>query len=56
LCCGKFGVSAQKVTELKRVGALSLAPVEGGPSEAERQLRRQLARGFVYSPIQTEFM
>jgi hypothetical protein len=56
LCCGKFGVSAQKVAELKRVGALSLAPVEGGPSEAERQLRRQLARGFVYSPIQTEFM
>lgn len=55
LCAGSFGVSPQKKSELEQLGALNLLPAKGGPSLAERQLRRQLAKGFVYQPVQTEY-
>lgn len=55
LCCGAFEVPPQKKAELTRRGQLNLKPSEGGPSEAEIQLRRQLASRFVYQPAQTEY-
>lgn len=55
LCAKPFGVPQARRAELELEGALNLPPVKGGPSTAERQLRKQLARGFVYAPIRTEF-
>ena len=55
LCCGAFGVPAQKKIELRKAGALSLPRNEGGPSDAERQLRRQLSRAPVSYPIKTTY-
>lgn len=51
LCCGSFGVTAQKKLELRAKGGLSVQPV----SDAERILRRQLARGYVSAVQQTEY-
>lgn len=51
LCAGSFGLPAQKKAELQFAGALSAVP----PSEAERTLRRQLARSVVYAPVETEY-
>lgn len=55
LCASSFGVPASRRVELEKNGALNLQPNNGGPSLAETQLRRQLAKGFVYYPISTEY-
>src|SRR5688572_29862479 len=46
LSASSFGVPQAKRLELERAGALNLQP----HSTAERQLRRQLGRNFVYAP------
>jgi hypothetical protein len=51
LCAGKFAVPAQKRAELEIAGALGLPQ----PSLAERILRKQLAKSFVYSPQASEY-
>jgi hypothetical protein len=55
LCCNAFGVTPERKRELELLGALSLAPNKGGPSQAERQLRRQLARAHVSHPLKTTY-
>lgn len=55
LCAAPFGVPQARRAELEREGALSLPLSKGGPSTAEKQLRRQLARNFVYAPMKTCF-
>lgn len=55
LCAPDFGLPQAKRAELEIEGALNLPPNRGGPSLAETQLRRQLAKGFVYYPMSTEF-
>jgi hypothetical protein len=51
MCASDFAVPPQRAAELALKGALNMRP----QSMAERQLRRQLARAFVYSPIKTTF-
>lgn len=46
-----FGVSGQKLGELRLAGMVGMSP----PSLAERQLRQQLAKGYVSHPVQTEY-
>lgn len=36
-------------------GALNLAPSQGGPSRAERLLRRQLAKNYIPYPVQSDY-
>jgi len=55
LCARPFGIPQARRVELELAGALSLPPNKGGPSLAETQLRRQLAKGFVYYPMSTEY-
>lgn len=55
LCAAPFGVSQARRVELEREGALSLPASKGGPSTAEKQLRRQLGRNFVYAPMRTTY-
>jgi hypothetical protein len=55
LCCGSFAVPPQKKIELRKAGALNLPRNEGGPSDAERQLRRQLARAYVSHSLRTTY-
>src|SRR6185369_14996751 len=55
LCAKPFGVPQARRVELELAGALSLPANKGGPSLAETQLRRQLAKGFVYYPMSTEY-
>ena len=55
LCARPFGVPAARRAELELAGALSLPANKGGPSLAETQLRRQLAKGFVYYPMATDY-
>lgn len=55
LCAGPFGINPVRKAELKLAGALDLSPAEGGPSLAERQLRRQLAKNYVSYPAQSEY-
>jgi hypothetical protein len=51
LCAGPLGINEARRAELTTLGALDLPT----PSIAERQLRRQLARGYVSSPAQSEY-
>lgn len=46
-----FGVSGQKLNELRLAGMLGMSP----PSLAERQLRQQLAKNYVSHPVRVEF-
>lgn len=46
-----FGVSGQKLMDLRAGGALNLPQ----PSLAERMLRRQLTKNYVSYPVKTEF-
>jgi hypothetical protein len=46
-----FGVSGQKLMDLRAGGALNLPQ----PSLAERMLRRQLTKNYVSNPAKTEF-
>ena len=55
LVSNKFAVPPAKLAEMRRLGALHLNPREGGPSEAEMILRRQLAKAFVYTPMRTTY-
>lgn len=55
LCCVPFSISPQKTAALRITGALDLSPREGGPSLAERQLRKQLAPKYNAVPAQTEY-
>jgi len=55
LCASPFGVSLERRAELEQAGALNLAPVKGGPSLAERQLRRVMAQSYVSSPARSEY-
>lgn len=55
MLCGPFQVNSIRTQELKLKGALDLSPRQGGPSEAESQLRRQLARTHVAWPAQSEY-
>lgn len=56
LCAKPFGVPQARRIELEQAGALSLPPQKGGPSTAEKQLRRQLGRNFVYAPMRTSYL
>ena len=47
-----FGIPQQRWALLQQEGALNLP---GGPSMAEKQLRTQTARAFIYSPQATEY-
>ena len=53
LCAKPFGIPQARRVELEREGALNLPPLKGGPSTAEKQLRRQLGRNFVYASMKT---
>lgn len=55
LCARPFGINSQRTAELEQAGALALAPARGGPSLAERQLRRQLARNHVPFPAASDY-
>lgn len=56
LCCRSFGINQARTAELEQAGALHLDPRKGGPSLAERQLRRQLAKSYVpYSAVSEYF-
>jgi hypothetical protein len=55
LCASKFAVPQARRAELEQLGALNLQANKGGPSLAETQLRRQLAKGFVYYPMSTDY-
>jgi len=55
LSASALGLPESKVAELRQAGALHLPPAEGGPSHAERQLRRQLARAYVPYPAQSDY-
>lgn len=50
-----FGVPSPRWDLLQREGAFNLHPSQGGPSIAERQLRNQVARQFIYYPQPTEY-
>lgn len=54
-CAPSFGVNQQRMMELRTLGALDLSPALGGPSEAERMLRIQLAKGYVSYPAQSDY-
>lgn len=55
LCAGPFGVNPGTRAELEQAGALNLPAIKGGPSLAESQLRRALARSYVSSPATSEY-
>lgn len=56
LCATPFGVPQARRVELEQAGALSLPRQKGGPSTAEKQLRRQIGRNFVYAPMKTSYL
>lgn len=49
-CAHEFGLPADRKADLRRDGQFNLPATQGGPSLAERQLRSQAARNFVYYP------
>lgn len=51
----EFGLPAARKAELRHDGQYNLPSSQGGPSLAERQLRGQAAKNFVYYPQATEF-
>lgn len=55
LCAPAFGIAPARMAALRQTGALNLPPTEGGPSLAERQLRRQLAKKPVAYPQASEY-
>lgn len=55
VCAHEFGVIGQRFSELQQQGAFNLHPSQGGPSLAERQLRRQTAKTYVPHPASAEF-
>lgn len=56
MCCRPFGINQMRTAELEQAGALHLDPRKGGPSSAERQLRRQLAKAYVpYAAVSEYF-
>lgn len=50
VCASDFGLTPNYLE-----GALALPPDKGGPSLAERQLRRVMARSYVSRPAESEF-
>ncbi len=48
-------VPLARQAEIKRDGQYNLPASQGGPSLAERQLRSQASRNFVYYPQATEY-
>jgi hypothetical protein len=54
-CAPAFGIAGQRLVDLKINGALNLPIQMGGPSLAERQLRRQLAKKPVPYPVSSEY-
>lgn len=56
MCAKPFGVPQERRAELEREGALNLPASKGGPSTAEKQLRRQLGRTFVYAQMKTSYL
>jgi hypothetical protein len=55
LCASAFQISPQRMALLEQAGALALDPRKGGPSLAERQLRRQIAKNRVPVPATSEY-
>lgn len=53
VCAHEFGVIGQRFVELQVQGALNLPPQQGGPSLAERQLRKQTANAYVPHQVKT---
>lgn len=51
----EFGVPEPAKSEIKREGVYGLPSNLGGPSLAEKQLRSQSARNFVYYPQASEY-
>lgn len=51
----EFGLPAARKTELRQEGQYNLPASMGGPSLAERQIRSQAARNFVYYTQATEY-
>jgi hypothetical protein len=56
LCAKPFGVPQARRVELELAGAFNLPRQKGGPSNAEKQLRRQLGPDFVYAPMRTQYL
>lgn len=50
VCASDFGLTPNYLE-----GAIALPPDKGGPSLAERQLRRVMARSYVSAPAQAEY-
>lgn len=55
LCLNPFGIVGEMAARITRLGALNLPASDGGPSLAERILRRQLAKKYVPYPVQSEY-
>lgn len=55
LCGTSFGVNPARMQQLELMGALNLPLQRGGPSVAEKQLRRQLAVKPVPYPAQSDY-
>lgn len=51
----EFGVPELRYNRLAREGALNMPEVVGGPSVAERQLRKALAPKYVSSAVVSEY-
>lgn len=55
LSAGPFGINQDRRVELELAAAVNLPPAKGGPSLAERQLRRSLAKSYVSNTAQSEY-
>lgn len=51
----EFGVPQSRRQQIRMDGAYKLPSNQGGPSLAERQLREQAAKNFVYYPQPAEY-
>lgn len=51
-CAGEFGRDSERY---KIEGAIDLPGTEGGPSRAERQLRKQLSAKYISEPAESEY-
>ncbi len=55
LSASSFGIAAERLEQLRQAGGLDLAPNQGGPSQAERTLRRLMARKPVSSIFRSTY-
>lgn len=55
MCVRPFGLPLPRVVEFEQNGAFNLSPAKGGPSLAERQLRKLMSRRYVPHPAASDY-